>query len=295
MHVANPTPTPACATRTQFYLCKTLPPYIRCAFGLAAMTKSSTMTKLRNVLEATAPCVLVKNGKFKSFRTRSKDGLIGRVLSGLTTRLSERVFSQGDLPESTTRCRVWRGGRWGGKSGGRRRGSAVDAQLTKIANTGRLPSNPPLKLTSMLLKAFERKKYALISGQRGVASVAHGIGTALDLVCLDERNDELVLIELKCGFDGNRMDAVTRSGRVLKLKPPLDAACDCAYHRHIVQLAVAANMFCSEDETIRSLKGMGVKGVRSELVYASDLDVEFVQLQEWWKKRSGRVLSVISN
>lgn len=248
------------------------------------------VSRIRDALSSHVRCRLRRNGKFRGFCTLKADGSDGRSLHGLTVRLTERIFSSGALPESTTKARSWRGRRWAGAVGGRRRGTAVDSQLSQIANGKRSASASCMRLTQMVLRALTLKKYRLVCGQRAVCSPSDGIGTAVDLVCVDDATNALVLLELKCGFDGNRQDVVQVGGRVQKLRAPLTNAADCAYHRHILQLAVTSKMFDAEVDTRRALKDAGVESVRAELVYACDADVEFIGLDSWWSSRAGVVL-----
>ena len=77
-----------------------------------------------------------------------------------------------------------------------------------------------------------------------------GLGTAVDVVCT-RGADELVLLELKCGFPGNRSDpAVPRA----MMGAPLGKAVDCACTGTCAQLAATVALFKGEAGTLRALR-----------------------------------------
>lgn len=67
-----------------------------------------------------------------------------------------------------------------------------------------------------------------VGSQRVVLNDNKRLGTAIDVVCMKGEN-ELVLVELKCGFAGNRASPVVPKAF---MKAPLHKAVDCALHRH---------------------------------------------------------------
>ena len=214
-------------------------------------------------------------------------------MQGLTARLSKGLFSRGALPAATVKATFARG-RWKGKRGGQRRGSAVDAQLTTLANGSRRKATSPklLCLTQSALDAFKQRGYRLVCGQRGVASDRHSLGTALDLICIDQDN-VLVLVELKCGYDGDRMRPVLYRGKVQHFKPPLGRVVDCAYHRHIAQSAIGGYLFGTETKLRHDLESHGITNTRSEVCYVNDAGVEFVDVDAWWLNKVPSLLKVM--
>ena len=82
---------------------------------------------LKKILKDTVPAKLTGKGKYKGFEILKQGKPSGTKLRGLTKALEHRLWWK-------ARCRphpgtVKRGG-WKGQGGGRKRGTAVDAQLT---------------------------------------------------------------------------------------------------------------------------------------------------------------------
>ena len=121
---------------------------------------------------------------------------------------------------------------------------------------------------------------------------ARGIGTAVDVVC-QRGDDEVVLLELKCGYRGDRATPVYDRGRPLRMRAPLKTAVDCALHRHLAQLAATHALFVRERGTMAALRAKGVARVTGALIYVDDDFSELHELPDWWRRRAERLLESI--
>jgi len=221
----------------------------------------------------------------------------GLSLRGLTKALDEHIFSAGSLPWLGSRSKTKRPGNrpaaWRGPQGGRRRGVAVDKQLSSIAN-GRLSANSKLyRLTSVALAALKREDLLLVRGQQCVSSAALRLGTAADLVAYRERDRSLVLIELKCGFDGDRRAPAKKNGRACSLRGPLNDCVDSALNRHLAQLAATRQLFVDDAATMRAMAELGVSRVDATLLYVRDDEAELIDLSKSWIHRSARLVKAL--
>jgi hypothetical protein len=134
--------------------------------------------------------------------------------------------------------------------------------------------------------------------QRGVAHAVGRVASAADVVALDASN-RLVVVELKCGYSGDRHAPAKFRGHAQTLRgdSSFADAPDCAYHRHLMQLAATWQMLRRERDTMRALAAAGVdvgkdgKGVRGLLVYVDDEGVEAVKLHGWWRTRAPRIVA----
>ena len=231
--------------------------------------------------------VLIEQGK----PTRSK-------LRGLTKLLQRRIWSDGELPSIAMRADPRPGGHWRGPKGGRARGAKVDAQLSRLINSG--PSalkkaGHVYNLTRFALAAFAQRGLEPVCAQRVVCSEAHRVGTAADVLCYSKKENCIVVVELKCGFDHGRKAAARKGGAACKMRGPLAQAADCVVHRHLAQLAVTVGLLKKERATLDRVAGLGVeRGPRGLLMYVADEGVEFFSLTEWWSRRATKILSQIS-
>ena len=82
------------------------------------------------LLKTTASARLVGKGARRFFRNAD-----GRVCRGITKALARYLWSSGTLPKVALTGSTKRLG-WRGVDGGRKRGTAVDAQLTRVVNKG---------------------------------------------------------------------------------------------------------------------------------------------------------------
>ncbi len=146
-----------------------------------------------------------------------------------------------------------------------------------------------LKFTRLAFAALRYHDLVPVGSQRVVMHERKRLGTAVDVVCM-RGDDELVLVELKCGFVGDRSTPTMPKGY---LKAPLHKAIDCALHRHLSQLAATMALFEREAGTLRALKGKGVTKVSGALLYIDDAGSEKHELPTWWMRRGPKILDAI--
>ena len=229
---------------------------------------------------------LVGTGKFKAFSRINSDGSSGCKLKGLTKALGKHVFSDGNLPWGSGSRLGWRG-----QGGGRRRGSAVDAQLSRVVNSG---SKTPAKfrLTRMAVAALKKVGLEPVVAQRAVASGK--LGTAADILAYHAKNRRLVVVEVKCGYGGVRHAPATKDGKKCKMRAPLSQVTDCALHRHLAQVAATRQMLLGDKDVTKKLEALGLDGTLDAIVlYLDDNDAELFELPEWWERRGAKLLKAL--
>lgn len=86
------------------------------------------------------------------------------------------------------------------KKRGQYLGSLADRQLSKWANTGKLPRGRRCKRFEVIRQALTEAELVPIYAQLPVGDEALRVATMVDLVCRDMEG-RIVLVELKCGFD----------------------------------------------------------------------------------------------
>lgn len=251
---------------------------------------------LRKALKDSAPCKLVGSGAYKHFEIKKGATGSGLKLKGLTKRLQSHIFSDGELPSIAKASALPAGGHWRGPGGGRRRGSAVDAQVSRLA--GATPEkrrgSKMLNLTKLVFSALAVRGLEPIMGQRAVCSQLHRVGTAADVVCFDAANSAVVLVELKCGHSGGRTAAAVKAGRACAMRAPLSKAADSTLHRHLSQLAVTHCLLTKEAGTITKLHNMGIERVSGVLMYANDASVDVYPLDDWWVGKAPKILAKLA-
>ena len=225
-------------------------------------------------------------GKFKGYVRLNADGTTGRKLKGLTKALDKHIFSDGTLP--------WGSGAragWKGQGGGRRRGSAVDAQLSRIVNSGtKAPAK--FRLTRMAIGALKKVGLEPVVAQRAVASGA--VGTAADLLCFHKEHQRVVVVEVKCGFTDVRHAPAAKAGRRCKMRAPLAQVVDSALHRHLAQLAATREMLRRDKSVVRKLDELGLDAELGALVlYLDDETAELFELPDWWVRRGAKLLKAL--
>lgn len=255
-----------------------------------------TVSKLRKLLSAAPPAKLVGRGRFRGFCRLYPGRQLGRKMRGLTRMLEERVYSDAALPSITRQAvqtRQDRARSWRGKSAGRKRGIAVDTQITSIAN-GRKPRRANLyRLTRLALATLRAHGIDLVCGQLPVVCDRSNVASAVDVVGVRD-GTELVLIEVKTGYDAGRLAPAMAMGRPQKMRAPLARAVDCATFRHMAQLAATAAMFTSDGPMIKKLEVAGITSVTGTLLYVTDDDVEVINLVEWWSQRGQKILNALA-
>ncbi len=257
------------------------------------LAQSVQLKALRRDLRHNVKYALVGRGRFRGFVPIDSDGHVqlGQKCGGLTKRLNEHIFSYGQLP-SITKQALERRSRTKTQSGFAR-GKKVDAQLTRIANGGTLRLSALHPLSSATLGALRTEGMQLVCGQLPVGSNTHRLATAVDLVALRVDaggQQELVLVELKTGFDQGRTMAAMKAGRSQNLRGPLSAASDCLTHRHMAQIAAATALFVGDQTAIELLKRHNISSVSGVLLYANNESVEFHAMDSWWVSRGAAIV-----
>ena len=249
---------------------------------------------LKALLLKTSPGKLVRARAYTCYRATTPSGKPrGAKLRGVAKRLGELVFSRGELPVQSRAEGASRGGAFRGQDGGLRRGKAVDAQVSRLckASAAARSKAKMLRLTRIVFHAMAHHKLEPVDAQRVVLDEGRRLGTAVDVCCYDAKRKALVLLELKCGFAGDRALPVRDAqGRALGMQAPLAKAVDCALHRHLSQLAATHALFLREAGTLQALKRKGIHKVEGALLYVTDHASELHRLCPWWQKRGARLL-----
>ena len=255
---------------------------------------------LKSLIAKTSPGKLVRAKKYTCFRATTDAGRPrGAKLRGITRLLESCVFSSGDLPkQADSGPSGYAGGKfWGGN--GFKRGAAVDSQVSKLskASTKVRQNTRQLQLTKHVFDALAYHKLNPIEAQRVVLDERRGLATAIDIVCFNtERTDEIVIVELKTGYPGNRsMPVRDVAGEAVKMRAPLTTARDCALHRHLAQLSATRELFVREATTMLALKKKGVTRIVGMLLYVTPSASEVHALPPWWSKRGKALLDRLAS
>lgn len=250
-----------------------------------------TVAALRALLRRTAPVRLTGAGKFRGFRLLRNQKLTNKALRGLTKRLQRNVFSKGLLPAEARKGDA-RGALWKGKQGGRRRGTAIDRQVSGAVN-GRPPKRMHT-LTKVVLNALKGLNLTPVLAQRGVASVSSNVASAADVLAYDAASKTLVVVELKTGHAHGKLLAARCDCVDQTMRGPLSKASDCVAHRHLAQLSATRQMLVNESDVMSKLAKLGVEQVGGMLLYVTDSRVETVTLAPWWRDRGPAILKSCS-
>ena len=245
------------------------------------------MRGVRALIQKTAPGKLARSGNFACYRARtSSNRPTGPKLRGITKLLSKKLYSAATPPSDGG----WRGGAWQGEGGGLRRGKAVDAQVSRLAKGSEAlrKRSRMLKLTRLTFNALAYHGLVPVDAQRVVLDRERGIGTAVDVVCMRGEH-QLVLVELKTGFGGDR----TRDAGTCMQKPLVKAK-DSHINRHFAQLAVTMHLFKRETRTLAKLLAKGVDKVSGCVLYVDGDVSEKFELPGWWERRGELIVDRIS-
>jgi hypothetical protein len=247
---------------------------------------------LKTLVNDTAPGKFVP-GKWACYQTHK-----GAKMRGITRLLNERLFSSGTFPTAATANTEFRGTAWKGRDGGRKRGVAVDKQVSKLAGATikKRIEGASFKLSRMSFIALEKAGLEPVGGQRVVLDADRRIGTAVDILCYSPLSNRLVVVELKSGFSGNRaLAAVDDKGKKQKLASPCSTSDDCLLNQHFAQLTVTRHLLAGETELRKKLKKLGVQQeIDAVLLYVCDRDSSLYKLDDWWQRRGKRLVDVIS-
>lgn len=250
---------------------------------------------VKKILTSSSPVKLVGSGCFKGFQLVRQGIAVGNKFKGLTKRLADKIFSEGSsMPSVATRGNEKRTG-WRGKGGGRARGSAVDKQLSRAVNTGKImPQKGQFSLTKLALIALHEHGLTPVTAQRGVCSEASKLATAADIICYEACGSRLVVVELKCGHSGSKTAAATIQGQACKMRSVLRNAADNTLNRHFAQLAVTRELFAAEATTMTRLRDIGVGGdVGAVLLYVSEESVDLYTLPTWWFQHAPQIVKAL--
>jgi hypothetical protein len=253
---------------------------------------------LKAFLEQTSPGKLTK-GRYKGYRAVDAQGAFeGPTLKGITKRLDTKLYSAGELDDSAVSSTEWTPGAWQGNNGGLRRGKAVDSQVSRLAGASDAARNraSKFKFTTLAFSALEKAGLKPVVGQRVSLSRAHGIATAADMICYHEETGSLVVVELKCGFSGNRTLPATVKRTPQKMRSPCSGASDCLLHRHIAQLTVTRHLLATEPRLLSQLKKkFNITNIRGSLLYVCDRDTQLHELGSWWMKRGKALMELLGS
>ena len=258
--------------------------------------EASMRVAVKKVLTSTSPGKFVKGKCGGCYKAINKDGNAkGPRLRGVSRLLSENLWSKGLLPDSALKS-DFRGKFWGGDNGGQNRGKAVDKQVSRLVNAGpsSLKTSKMLRLTKSVFSAFDYFGLKPVLSQRVVISERAHIGTAADAICL-RGEKELVVVELKTGYGGNKSAPAVLNGKTCFMSSPCSTAKDCNLHRHLAQLSATLALFKCEKTTMDRLHDMGIERISGVLLYASENGTEMHELPDWWIKRGGRLISLLKD
>lgn len=252
------------------------------------------VTSLRAALRRTANVRLKCTGGLRGFVRVANGKPTGHPMRGLTKALQNALYSEGALPSAARSSLTPRAGKkWKGKQGGRRRGRAVDAQLTALINGTKSRSAMRLhSLSKYVLCALKAKGLTPVLAQRAVMNGQRNVATAADILALGPDNS-LVVVELKTGHDQGRLLPATKQGRPQTMRGPLSRASDCVYHRHLAQLTATRHMLTTDPVTMGALAAEGITRVDGMLLYCTDTQVDCHDLDDWWKKKGAALVRAL--
>lgn len=263
------------------------------------------VNRIRKILGDNTHARLSGRGRYRCFRRYDPETrkLVGNVrFSGLTKRLEACIYSKAKLPISKgyhVKRTAEERRRWKGKTAGFRRGTDIDRELSKVANsrTGKVDHPKKLhRMTRLALAALRSDGLKLVRGQHAVVRSSGGVATAIDLICVRICNDdpdtrELILVEIKTGYDKDRMRTRYKDGHELTMKTPLNSVSDNWCHRHMAQLASTWRMFVDNEQTIQRLHDeSNIRDITGMLIYVTERDIEAHALPEWWANMSSRLV-----
>lgn len=253
---------------------------------------------LKAFLKESAPGKLTK-GKYKGYRAIDSHGAFeGPTLKGITKRLAAKLYSAGELDESATTSTEWTPRCWQGNNGGLRRGKAVDSQVSRLASASDAARKAAskYKYTAIAFSALAKAGLTPLLGQRVALSRLHGVATAADMLCWHSASNSVVVVELKCGFSGNRTAPAVAKSRPQKMKAPCAGASDCLLHRHMAQLATTYELLQKEARLLATLKTkFGVAELKGALLYVNDRDSQLHELSDWWVRRGKALVALLGS
>ena len=253
------------------------------------------MRGLKQFLRSTQRGRLTGGGRGRCFR-RIEEGSgprarLGAPLSGLTKLIEQKLFSAGQLPYSATHG--YDPGRWVGTSG-RARGSAVDAQLTRVVNRGAPASSATFKLSQYVLAFLRQQKMAPVLCQRVVLNARLRVATAIDMLCYEAATGSLWVVELKSGFAGDRNAPAVGPRGACMLRGPLSRVSDCLHTRHALQAVLSRQLLVEEPELMDRLStrfSITPEDVKVGVLYVNGHSVDLVEPDKWWLRAANKSLT----
>jgi hypothetical protein len=160
------------------------------------------------------------------------------------------------------------------KKRGKWMGNCIDYQLTEWVTTGKLPTNPNEKLVKIQATLAEHK-WTPVSSQLTLGCSVLRLGTKIDLLCQTE-DDEIVIIELKCGFD-DYYD-VSNQGN---MEYPFEHIQTSFRSKHYLQLWLTQWLFqhCPHEFSDRKIAGSYILRIFEN--ETSEVVSEVIPLPEW--------------
>jgi hypothetical protein len=141
------------------------------------------------------------------------------------------------------------------------------------------------------MTALQNLNLEPVVAQRAVCDEASRVATAADIVCYDGVLNRLVVVELKCGFSGDRTTAATRGGKACRMRGVLRRAADTVLNRHLSQLSATRAFFVSEPALIDKIVALGIDSeVAGLLLYVDDAGSTTFELPSWWTARGLKIL-----
>lgn len=146
-----------------------------------------------------------------------------------------------------------------------------------------------------MLEFLKTRGLAPVLCQRVVALPAKGLATAVDLLCFDAAEQALWVLELKCGYAGDRAMACRAGGKDCRLEAPLAKAPDTHLNRHILQAVLGREMLMLEPGFAEQLmQKFGVSDVRAAVLYVNGATVDLVVPDAWWTRKAPQALQAVA-
>lgn len=200
---------------------KTSPPVPKVA-KLSDRAAVATASLLDVIRRATDPTKLKFDKRRKVFVINGTT-----VVRGLTKRIKARYGDEISLGSG-----ISEGGRRAGGKDGRRYGSLVHSQMTRlIRNNGKGKSGPVAR--KMFSAIVNDLGLVPVYSELPVACERRRIGTAIDAVCVHPVDGQVWLVEWKTGYD-DMAGYLGNSAQRMNIRIP--------FHRHALQLACTALM-----------------------------------------------------
>lgn len=246
--------------------------------------------RVRCVLRSHAQVKLSGRGKYRAFCEYDPlQRMFGKIkYAGLTKCLQRKLYPKKQLPIGKACARL----------AGFRRGIFIDKQLSKIANSQTRKVKRPNtlhRISKLVLAALATDGIELVCAQTPVSLPSHKVASAVDFIGIRRCDDdpsayELILIELKTGYDQDRTAASTNN----HMQHPFTLIEDTWCNRHLAQLACTWRMFVKNTPMINELYGQcAIRDISGMLLYATERDIEAVPLPKYWAHIATPILASV--